>query len=185
MCRKINKKNGFGIIEVLLASLVIIIVLGGLVFLAHNSVTNTAYRLQHSQATFLAQEGIEIVRQIRDTNYIDGDSNTKWNTLYFVSGGPVPINGMIGGSYQVQFDAVSNKYKLATGFQTVNIEGTEFNRKIQVRQVTANVNNIFQNNADMIKNAYVVDCIVTWTSTRGGRAEVKVTEMMTNSRQGL
>ena len=184
-----KRKKGFGILEVLLASLVVIIVLGGLVYLARNSMLNTAYRFQHSQATFLAQEGIEVVRQIRDTNYIDGDSNTKWNTLFFDNDNRVvPIFQMAGNNYSTSYNASNGKYELKlpnANPDIVQIEGTDFERVINVRQIDQVENNIFEGDQDLLNNAYVVDCIVTWVSARGGGAEVKITEMMTNSRQGL
>lgn len=181
-----KRKKGFGLLEVLLASLIAIIVLGGLVYLARNSMLNMAYRFQHSQATFLAQEGIEVVRQIRDTNYIDGESATKWNTLLFnSSGNSVPISSMNDRDYQISFDLNNNKYKLNSGVETVDIEGTKYKRVINIRTIDSDSDNIFQADENLLINAYVVDCIVTWTNLRGGSAEVKVTEMMTNSRQGL
>ena len=76
-----NHKKGFGLLEVLLAGLIIIMMLSALVIVARAAIQNSIYLQQRSQATFLAQEGMEIVRQIRDTNYVDGDNKTKWNTL--------------------------------------------------------------------------------------------------------
>jgi len=181
------RKKGFGILEVLLASMVIIIVMGGLVYLARNSIISMSYGAQHSQATFLAQEGIELVRQIRDTNYIDGDSNTKWDTLAFDSqDNSIPLDRI--NNYAIRYKSTSNKYELKNidlNTDNILIEGTDFKRVINVRLLERDANKIFEGNEDLSDNAYVVDCIVTWTSTRGGMAEVKITEMMTNSRQGL
>lgn len=67
--------------EVLISSAVIIVVLGTLVFIARSAITNAQYMQERAQAIALAAEGIETVRQIRDTNYIDGNSLTKWNTI--------------------------------------------------------------------------------------------------------
>ena len=83
----IKHKKGFGILEVLLAGIVIVIVLGSLVFLARNTLNSSIYLSQKAQATFLAQEGIEIVRNIRDSNYIDSNNKTQWDTLLIDNSG--------------------------------------------------------------------------------------------------
>ncbi len=76
-----KSKKGFGLLEVLLAGLIIITMLGALVFVAKTAINNAAYTMERQNAIFLAQEGIEQVRQMRDTNYIDADSYTEWNML--------------------------------------------------------------------------------------------------------
>jgi len=76
-----DNKKGFGIVEVLLAGVIIITMLVALVYVARGAINGAIYSKQRVQAVFLAQEGIETIRQIRDSNYVDGKPSTKWNTL--------------------------------------------------------------------------------------------------------
>lgn len=67
-----------------------------------------------AQATFLAQEGIETVRQIRDTNWIDGVNTTAWNNLNLNAGGAV-----IGiGCYKTIVNA-TNPYRYSLSSSTI------------------------------------------------------------------
>lgn len=77
-----NKEKGFGLLEVLLAGLIIIMMLSALVVVARAAIESNIYVQQRFQATFLAQEGMERVRHIRDTSYVDGDYTSKWNTFF-------------------------------------------------------------------------------------------------------
>jgi len=85
-----NKKLGFGLIEVILATTIIIIILAALVFLSQTVISNQGYALQRIQALNFAQANIEKIRQSRDTNYIDANTeSTSWNS--FVDGAsPTP-----------------------------------------------------------------------------------------------
>lgn len=89
-------KNGFTIIEVIIAILVLSIGVMGvlsafyvIVFLSQNSVDRFI-------ATYLAQEGIEIVRNIRDTNWL---TSNEWNNFILTSDQQAP-----GGSNDWQAD---------------------------------------------------------------------------------
>lgn len=86
-----NVNRGFTLIEVLVALLLIAIATGPVLILATSAV-NTASRIEHNLiASNLAQEGIEVIRNIRDTNWLNGaafDNNlpmgtwrVQWNTV--------------------------------------------------------------------------------------------------------
>lgn len=85
-------ERGFTLIETLVALILVTIAMGPVFILATSSV-NVASRIEHNLiAANLAQEGIEVVRNIRDTNWLNGagfDNN-------------LPI-----GSWRVQWDTVS------------------------------------------------------------------------------
>lgn len=74
-----NNSSGFGILEVVVATGILVIVISASVILAKMAVKSSVLSLERVQAYNLAQQGIEMVRAIRDTNWIDGDSNTVWN----------------------------------------------------------------------------------------------------------
>jgi len=89
----IQNKNGFTLVEALVAlSILIVGIISGFIL-----VTKALYDVTIIQdrltASFLAQEGVELVRQIRDTNYLkilggtsfDWDDNLKTDGDYLIS----------------------------------------------------------------------------------------------------
>jgi len=81
MAQPHSKKLAFGLVEVLLSGAVIIIILGALVMIARAAFNNDLYLQKRAQAIYLAQGGLEIVRQIRDSNWIDGYNDSQWDNL--------------------------------------------------------------------------------------------------------
>lgn len=71
-------QHGFGILEAIVASGIIAMVAGGAVMLNSQVIRNTSLLADRLVAFEWAQEGIEIVRQIRDSNLIDGRPETDW-----------------------------------------------------------------------------------------------------------
>ncbi|PIS38825.1 MAG: hypothetical protein COT34_01595 [Candidatus Nealsonbacteria bacterium CG08_land_8_20_14_0_20_43_11] len=78
-----NKKTsrGFTLLEVLVATFIITISMIGIVGLFQQTVFNTVFSASKLTAAYLAQEGIEIVRNIRDENWLRmrGDLNAQWD----------------------------------------------------------------------------------------------------------
>jgi len=86
---KANK--GFTLIEAMVALVLVTLAMGPVFILATSSV-NVASRIEHNLiASNLAQEGIEVIRNIRDTNWLNGvdfDNNLpagawriEWDTI--------------------------------------------------------------------------------------------------------
>ena len=63
-------QKGFTLIEVLAASFIIIVGVGGALALIQQSISFTSNAALQLEASYLVQEGMEIVRNIRDTNLI-------------------------------------------------------------------------------------------------------------------
>ena len=83
--------KGFTLIEAMVA-LVLITVAMGPVFILATSAVNVASRIEHNLiASNLAQEGIEVIRNVRDTNWL--------NEAAFDNNLPV-------GTWRVQWDTV-------------------------------------------------------------------------------
>ena len=80
-------KKGFGLLEVLVSAVIIIMILSALVLIGRKSLSNSVYAQQRAQAIYASQEGLEIIRQMRDTNWIDGNSNTQWDSMGIDSAG--------------------------------------------------------------------------------------------------
>lgn len=113
-------QRGFTLIEAMVALILFTIAMGPVLILA-TSTANVATRIEHNLiAANLAQEGVEVIRNIRDTNWLNGSSfdnnlgvgiwRIEWNTVG-------------GGLMAVGSDPVLKKnnglYNYSTGTDTV------------------------------------------------------------------
>ena len=64
------KEKGFTLLEVFIATAVLAIGIGGAFMLVNQSVSFAPNTTAQLTATYLAQEGVELVRNIRDTNFL-------------------------------------------------------------------------------------------------------------------
>lgn len=74
MLQRLNNKkikNGFTLLEVMAAVFVVTVGLIGIFIVIQNLSTYTAYAKDRLVASYLAQEGMEIIRNIRDTNWLE------------------------------------------------------------------------------------------------------------------
>lgn len=135
------KKNGFGLIEVLIASTIIVTILAALVSVGRMTLRSSVATQQRAVAMQLAQEGIEIVREMRDTNWVDGDNATEWNSL--VNSGStwrtVDISPGTPKKYQIKYiisGTWTSRFSLSELTQSsdpgekLTIDGSDFTRKI-------------------------------------------------------
>lgn len=189
MKRNITKTKGFGLLEVLLSGVIIITMLGALVILGRTVLSNLTYSAQRTQATFLAQQGIEIVREIRDTNYIDSRSSTQWNSL-------VSLDGTIGNLTVPEFDGssgISPDYVVwydnprptlapiavdPNAGRIATYDGSAFIRKIRFKKVS-NLNISGPEGTVSIdeNNAFIATCSVEMPNGKF----ISIDEMITNS----
>lgn len=178
----INKKysKGFGLIEVLLSSVIIAMMLGALITVGRTAIASNENALERVQATYLAQQGIEAVRQIRDTNWIDGDA-TAWDSLT----GSDRLRDTGVANYSLKWD--SGRYLLeadpASAGETVSINGNIFKREIQIQnqsQIGTLVPAQGSLTADAISESVLRVIVVV--KFRGGTKEVSVSEILTNWR---
>jgi len=112
--------KGFTLVETLVALVLVTIAMGPVFILATSSL-NVAARIEHNLvASSLAQEGVEVVRNIRDTNWLNGaafDNNLPVGTWR------VEWSTASGGLMAVGSDPVLKKdngiYNYSTGTDTV------------------------------------------------------------------
>jgi len=179
-------KKGFGLLEVLISAVIIIIILSALITIGRASMNNNEYLAERAQAIYLAQESIEMVGQIRDTNWIDGDSDSKWNTLAYNSATSSFFIPDSTKSYRPEYIASQKRIlltELAAGeniLVPVAAPSVTFNRKIKVE--TANDSLIPSPSGSNLSNyAIKVTGTVTWTYS-GQSKSVTLSEILTNWR---
>jgi len=82
------KKRGFTLLEVILAIFVIMVGIAGTLGIIQQGISYTQLSSSRLAANYLAQEGIEIVRNIRDANWLkmstwsDGIPSGDWEADY-------------------------------------------------------------------------------------------------------
>jgi len=129
----INKSRGFTLVETILAIFVISVGVGGIFAFLGNTIRFTPGLDNQLVASYLAQEGVEIVRNIRDSNYIERSD-----------GGPASWDkdldlGCPGNAYQADYNDtapvivcfIDGKLNLVGGFYVHDLgPSTLFQRKI-------------------------------------------------------
>lgn len=123
-----TKKNGAGftLLEAIVAISVITVGLVGVLSLVTQTISSATFSKDKLIAVYLAQEGIEIVRNIRDTNWL---TNASWNNGLGIGDWQVDYND------QVLFVYTGNPLNLetATGFYGYDPgNATKFQRKITI-----------------------------------------------------
>jgi len=136
------KNKGFTLIEVIVAIGIILTTIVGLIGLSSFSVSSLGTAKSKVIAVNLAQEGIEIVRNIRDSNWItyrtqiDQGHPEYWSV------------GLGNGTYRAQYDSASLTanpdnpplYKNSYGFYQYSPTGgtlTPFRRTITLQNISA------------------------------------------------
>jgi len=185
--------RGFGILEVMISSAIIIVVLGSLVFIARSSLTNAQYMQERAQAVSLAAEAIEVIRQNRDSNYIDQNPATQWNTIGRTSTAVVSgyyYNNDLRTTFYVQPDLMPtndpNLARLRIDNRTapaIVIDGISYTRIIMFKNIAAiGPGQLFAPYSDNGNNAFLADVLVTWKGSGGKTGNVEVKEVVANSR---
>ncbi len=78
MFLKIKKnKKAFSIVEVLISLAVVSIAFVAILSLSFSNVSTQTYNKNQLVASMLAQEGVELVRNLRDQNWLDGNNFSK------------------------------------------------------------------------------------------------------------
>jgi hypothetical protein len=127
------KSKAFTLIEVIVATFIITVGIGGVFALIQKTISDTSLLADRLTATYLAQEGIEIVKNIRDTNFLkiyEGSlTEEQWTQ---------DLTGCEGGceADYTDFALLTNdRYlKIEGGFYKYSASGieTSFKRKITI-----------------------------------------------------
>ncbi|MBI2098574.1 MAG: hypothetical protein HYT49_02855 [Candidatus Wildermuthbacteria bacterium] len=172
--KKVQSENGFTILEIIAATFVVVLVVGGVYSLVVFNLRVSGDVARNLEAAYLAQEGIEVVRNLRDTNFLairyalcDPFQNPNaWKGVIddpgSCSGPPLPVVDLTNCSAgcEAQYDSVDLEpyadafllrdsngiYNYTTG------SATPFKRKITIDDTT--------------RDSLKVDVEVSWHSQR-------------------
>lgn len=157
--KSLPKNSGFTLVETLIAISIFTVSILGLMTFLTNGIKNTTYVKQKFIATYLAGEGIEYMRNIRDTFVVYDVASTQngWDSFNtkLVNSGCTNSNGCYFDGQNVDYtsqnqpmkninitlcssvcpnmlyDSTNGKYNYSTG------SSTGFVRKINITQVSA------------------------------------------------
>ena len=135
---KIKNKKGFSIAETLIAVFILVVGLVSLIFLTANSMKNSMDSRDQIIAGALAQEGVELVRNIRDTNLASGASNIFQN-IPDTSTGCIDYSNSSVSSCGYQLYLSGSNFYLHSSSGTIP---TKFFRKIIISTLDANTKSI-------------------------------------------
>jgi prepilin-type N-terminal cleavage/methylation domain-containing protein len=81
--KKINSKSGFTLLETMVAIMLFVIALSALLALVRDSVTSSTYTRNEVVATYLAQEGVDYIRNIRDEMVYVNPTISPWSDFTY------------------------------------------------------------------------------------------------------
>ncbi len=157
-----KKDSGFTLVESMIAVGLIVTGVVGVLTLVSRSIGFNGLAFNRLVAANLAQEGIEVVRNIRDTNWISG---LTWD------------NGLADGDYQLDYSSTpplpaynpgqTLLFDEENGYFNYSIgENTVYQRKITISHISS----------DQIQ----VQVIIDWTGRGGGSFETIVEDRLFN-----
>jgi type II secretory pathway pseudopilin PulG len=142
-----NITKGFTLAEVLVAIFILVTGIIGVSFLITNTISSVNHSSKKLVAAYLAQEGIEIARNIRDTNWLQHQANptNPWDdglTVCQCTCDDMSFDGacvvdymspMIADPILEEFDATHDYLNNSSGFYSYSAGSpTKFKRKIVI-----------------------------------------------------
>lgn len=155
---KVNK--GFGLLEVVISIGILAVVMSGAVYAGRISLRNNIIANQRSQAYNLVRENLEIVRQMRDSTWIDKSVNS-WNTPF----ANVDYNG---SSHYLTF--ADGKWYVQQGDEEAkNLDGSNFYQKVYFNKIDSTLNDqmktlVNSQNFNTVDNEVMINIkvVVSW-----------------------
>ncbi|MEI7792061.1 MAG: type II secretion system protein [Candidatus Berkelbacteria bacterium] len=182
-----NTKKAFSLIEVLLAATIIVILLYALVAAGRSALRNSSSIHEKAQAMLLAQQGLEIVRQIRDTNWIDANQQ-NWSNFSFDT--TEKWRDKSGSDMKIKFDSLSEAKRpfldvlaAPADYEIISVDNLEYHRIVKyVKLASANMPEGIGSGGAIqpADNAVKVTVTVSWDT--GTPQSLSISEVLTNWR---
>lgn len=111
-----SKKSGESLIEVLVSIIILVLFMTSIFTMVNRSIVLNENIRSRVIALNLAREGIEGVRNIRDTNWLrfSGDRRNKWLCLTASCDESEPTDLISDGSYHLDFSSGDGVYELVS-----------------------------------------------------------------------
>jgi prepilin-type N-terminal cleavage/methylation domain-containing protein len=134
--------KGFTLIELLITITVVLIGISGVFVAIQQSITTIDYSRSRLVAALLAQEGVEIVKNIRDTNLLEGDNwdeGLQPNGCYEVDyGDPVDLDPNINFSPVCNYSTLAFLKKQENDFYNYNLgQETIYKRVVEINKISS------------------------------------------------
>jgi len=181
-------EKGFSLTEVMIAIMILTVAIISATSLLVGLISSNKNNVKTLQAYYLAQEGVEAVRNIRDTNWLQNqnwmDNSAVW-TLGFEEGKDYGIElKTVGGCNPID-PACSNvdrlnelekfaPWQVVSGGSTVDFDGEKFERTVTILPYECGASEC----SDFVR----VQVRVTWED--GKEREVVLEEVLTNWKGG-
>jgi len=177
-----TNSNGFTLIEMLITIAVVTIGITGAFIAVQQGISAIDFAKARFTAALLAQEGVEIVKNIRDTNLLEYNyvsTSTPWNEGLSPSPGPAvdfevqytdpksldPILSKPACSPNCDFNGLRFLKKSEHGFYNYSSgEDTRFKRKVHIENTSS--------------DQMDVKIIVYWTRREGGHHELTLRQYL-------
>jgi Tfp pilus assembly protein PilV len=132
MSKFLKQKNmGFTLVETLVSISIFSMAILGLLSILASGITNTTYAKQKMAADYLAQEGIECIRNTRDNYVLYQDSTHDWSKFVALN-----VNNITCPSVDASFVRVLGK-------TSVNLDEVKISSNVSWKQGSANYNITF------------------------------------------
>ena len=167
-----SKKPAFGIIETLIAVVILVFVLLGSVTLGSIVLRSMVTKAQKNQATNLAQVQLEQLRNIRDNLWLHPSSDCKdWDCWVEAGTSLSPVN--LADTYHIIQNATTHDFHLAVGTSQEKPDfgagSQDYVLGLKIRR--ANTSDVQNTDGAVVTGAnnkiYLVESTVTWQSYQG------------------
>ncbi|MBU1152226.1 type II secretion system GspH family protein [Patescibacteria group bacterium] len=187
MWNRIKNKSGFTLTEVMIGMMILTVAIVSSTSLLMSLRKTNANVIDNMQAYFLAQEGIEAVRSMRDTNWLNNLDFRKGlvDGDYFVARKDVlatyvegsPVTDFVPWEFWGQTDDFGLCFREGWGYGSCDAgEEADFNRKITISNPCVDD----AETGDICEDSLLVRSTVSWDEDR----EIYLEEKLTNWKSG-
>jgi prepilin-type N-terminal cleavage/methylation domain-containing protein len=151
-----DKTNGFTLVETLVAISILLVTIVGPITLVTTSLFTSLVARDQLVASYLAQDAMEYVRFVRDTNFLSGQPWLNNGLADCVNVCEIDTTQSLGSAFFCTGTGCGNplRFDPATGFYGYNAS-SDWDDTVFSRQVT-----LIPVNSD----EYIVDVTVSWTT---------------------